>query len=172
MTHFSTLVPKHLLPQSVLIGPTLSNSTNAPKFVPYLMSHVDPNAGVAPPLKMNVVEKPFIKFEDGEMTVVPLLWLCFGRSGDKGDTSNIGKSASCYTYFRHFYIRTFKKNSGIIARKPEYYSYLRHFLTEERVFKYMKHLIKGRVKRYELPGCFTLNFVCTRSLGKMIKLLN
>lgn len=75
--------------------------------------------------------------------LVPLISICYGRSGDKGDTCNI----------------------GIVARKKEYYEYLIQNLTEEVVYNHMKHLVKGTVKRYYLPSLSAFNFVLTNSLG-------
>jgi len=74
---------------------------------------------------------------------VPLLEICVGRSGDKGDTANI----------------------GLIVRRPEFFDFLRAKLTSQVVKDYMSHLVKGIVKRYELPGIGGLNFVLTRALG-------
>nr|XP_055061919.1 uncharacterized protein LOC129444920 [Misgurnus anguillicaudatus] len=75
--------------------------------------------------------------------------LAYTRSGDKGDSSNI----------------------GVIARHPLYFPYLRKMLTAELVEKYFQHLIKKdqtelpSVVRYELPGIHGLNFVLRNSLG-------
>ncbi|MBH1964707.1 MAG: DUF1446 domain-containing protein [Comamonadaceae bacterium] len=74
---------------------------------------------------------------------VPLIRLAWGRSGDKGNTSNI----------------------GIIARRPEWLPLLRQELTEARVANYLKHLVDGAVTRYDLPGIHALNFVCEQALG-------
>jgi hypothetical protein len=74
---------------------------------------------------------------------VPLIALCIGRSGDKGDVCNI----------------------GIMCRRPEYFTLVKQQLTAEAVQKYMKHLVFGKVVRYELPGTSAFNFVCTRALG-------
>mgnify|MGYP006940086843 CR=1 FL=1 len=74
---------------------------------------------------------------------VPLLTIAQGRSGDKGDIANI----------------------GIIARKPEYFEVIKRQLDSQVVHHYMRHLIQGKVSRYELPGTKSFNFVCTRSLG-------
>ena len=82
----------------------------------------------------------------GPSVRVPLVRLCFGRSGDKGDTVNI----------------------GVVARKPEYLPLLRSVLTEEAVESYFAHAIDpaaGTVTRYDLPGIHGMNFVMTSSLG-------
>ena len=80
----------------------------------------------------------------GETVEVPLIRLAWARSGDKGDTSNI----------------------GIIARKPEWLPLLRQQLTEARVAQHLAHLMTGhKVTRYELPGIHAFNFVCEQALG-------
>jgi hypothetical protein len=89
---------------------------------------------------------------DGPCVEVPLVRLAWGRSGDKGDNSNI----------------------GIIARHPELLPLLRHQLTEARVAAWLGHLMQGTVTRFELPGIHALNFLCTRALdgGGMASLRN
>lgn len=74
---------------------------------------------------------------------VPLIRLAWARSGDKGDTSNI----------------------GIIARHPALLPLLRAQLTEARVAEWLAHLVKGPVARYEVPGIGAFNFVCEQALG-------
>jgi hypothetical protein len=79
----------------------------------------------------------------GDHVVLPLVALAYARSGDKGDTANI----------------------GVIARHPELLSVLRSQLTAQRVKAHFVHLVYGDVCRYELPGVSALNFVMTRALG-------
>ncbi len=74
---------------------------------------------------------------------VPLIRLAWARSGDKGDTSNI----------------------GVIARHPALLPLLRTQLTEARVADWLAHLVKGPVSRYEVPGIGAFNFVCEQALG-------
>lgn len=87
-----------------------------------------------------------------DRTQVPLIRLAWGRSGDKGDTSNI----------------------GIIARRPEWLPLLRVHLTPERVQQWLGHLVHGTVTRYDVPGIHALNFVCAQALdgGGMASLRN
>jgi hypothetical protein len=86
------------------------------------------------------------------MLEVPLIRVARGRSGDKGDTANI----------------------GIIPRRPEWLPLLRGQLTEAAVAAWLAHLVKGSVTRFDLPGIHALNFVCTRALdgGGMASLRN
>ncbi len=83
---------------------------------------------------------------------VPLIRLAWARSGDKGDSSNI----------------------GVIARRPEWLQLLRDQLSEERVAAWLAHLVKGRVTRYDVPGIHALNFLCAQALdgGGMASLRN
>jgi hypothetical protein len=81
--------------------------------------------------------------EEGDTVTVPLIRLAYARSGDKGDTSNI----------------------GVIARKPEYLPLLRAQLTCATVAAHLAHLVRGEVTRYDLPGIGALNFVCEQALG-------
>jgi hypothetical protein len=86
------------------------------------------------------------------MLEVPLIRVAWGRSGDKGDTANV----------------------GIVARRPEWLPVLRAQLTEETVAAWLAHLVKGSVTRFDVPGIHALNFVCTRALdgGGMASLRN
>ena len=74
---------------------------------------------------------------------VCLLNICHARSGDKGDTGNI----------------------GLIARKPEYYPIIRKYVTQEAVKRHFEGICFGKVERYELPNIYALNFLLHNSLG-------
>jgi hypothetical protein len=73
----------------------------------------------------------------GRAKRVRLLDLAHARSGDKGDTANV----------------------GLIALKPEYYSILAKQVTAARVARHFKGMITGPVERYELPNLHALNFL-------------
>lgn len=72
-----------------------------------------------------------------------LLQIAHARSGDKGDTGNV----------------------GVIARKPEYYPLLTKYLTRERVKKHFEGICFGDVERFEMPNLYALNFLLHNSLG-------
>jgi len=74
---------------------------------------------------------------------VPLIKLAYGRSGDKGNSANI----------------------GILARKPEYVAILRDQLTADAVKQYFAHFVEGRVERFEIPGLQGFNFLMHSALG-------
>lgn len=68
---------------------------------------------------------------------VQLRHLAHARSGDKGDTANV----------------------GLIALKPEYYEILRREVTVARVRRHFRGMITGDVERFELPNLGALNFL-------------
>jgi hypothetical protein len=74
---------------------------------------------------------------------IQLTKLAHARSGDKGDTANI----------------------GLIALKESYYSVLVREVTAERVKAHFKGICKGSVERFELPNLCALNFLLHESLG-------
>src|SRR5690606_25435628 len=84
-----------------------------------------------------------INTEETGTIEVPLIRLAWARSGDKGDTSNI----------------------GVIAPRPEWLPLLREQLTTEAVKAHLAHAVKGTVTRFEVPGIAAFNFVCTQALG-------
>ena len=74
---------------------------------------------------------------------IQLLKLAHARSGDKGDTANI----------------------GLIALRPEYYPILVREVTAERVKDHFAGICLGKVERFELPNLGALNFLLHESLG-------
>ncbi len=74
---------------------------------------------------------------------VPLAVIAHARSGDKGDTCNI----------------------GVIARAPEVYPWLRRTLTAALVKRRFRGICRGRVERHEVPNLRALNFLLHESLG-------
>jgi hypothetical protein len=139
---FSCLVAKDQLaaPRVILNGEeiTVPISTFSPTSHP--ANRDDKNAAAV----NNTVAEGFAIERRSEHAgeTVPLMALAHGRSGDKGDTSNI----------------------AIIARRPEYLPLLRVELTAERVRAYLSHLVHGEVTRYEVPGLNALNFLLTDAL--------
>jgi hypothetical protein len=111
--------------------------------------------GRVPAARPEPVEGPAVASTSSERTdwvEVPLIRLAWARSGDKGDSSNI----------------------GVIARRPEWLPLLREQLTEQRVAAWLAHLVQGSVTRYDVPGIHALNFLCTQALdgGGMASLRN
>ena len=76
------------------------------------------------------------------MARLALVHLAHARSGDKGNTANI----------------------GIIAYRPTDYGILCSQVTAERAKDHLAPLGTGDVERYELPGLYALNFVVRDAL--------
>jgi hypothetical protein len=83
-------------------------------------------------------------FLPSERTVrVRLLKLCLARSGDKGDTANI----------------------GVIARSEAVYDWVLENLTAAFVKRHFADVCDGEVERHDLPNLLAVNFLLHRSLG-------
>ena len=74
---------------------------------------------------------------------VRLVDIAHARSGDKGDTANV----------------------GVIAMRSEWYPLLARELTRERVAAHFRGMITGDVDRFELPNLDALNFLLHGALG-------
>jgi len=74
---------------------------------------------------------------------VPLSQVAHTRSGDKGDTCNI----------------------GVIALNETDYPALLREVTAERVKRHFGALVRGEVERFELPNLGALNFLLHGALG-------
>jgi hypothetical protein len=68
---------------------------------------------------------------------VRLVDIAHARSGDKGDTANV----------------------GVIALEARWYEPLRKFVTRDRVADHFRGIIEGEVERFELPNLNALNFL-------------
>lgn len=69
--------------------------------------------------------------------------IAHGRSGDKGDTSNV-----C-----------------VFARDPKDYPFLKRVLTVDRVRAHFGDMVKGDIVRYEVDTLHGMNFVMQKALG-------
>jgi hypothetical protein len=74
---------------------------------------------------------------------IPLARIAHTRSGDKGDTCNV----------------------GVIAYDEAHYPALLREVTSERVKRHFGELVQGPVERFELPNLGALNFLLHRALG-------
>jgi hypothetical protein len=84
-----------------------------------------------------------LRSSSGHLATMPLRKLCYGRSGDKGDTCNI----------------------GLVARSQEIYHWMFRELTTERIKDYFAEICQGEVQRFELPNLLAFNFLLHRALG-------
>jgi len=130
--YHSCLISRDLVPLKVIVG----SKENLPRtYIPKEISNQTspPEIPLPPAFNQTIYNG----------VTVPLIALVYGRSGDKGDTCNI----------------------GIMARKKEFYPLLKSTVTEKVVHNYFSHVVKGKVKRFELPGISGFNFILTQSLG-------
>jgi hypothetical protein len=74
---------------------------------------------------------------------IRLLDIAHARSGDKGDTANV----------------------GLIALRDEWYPILERYVTRDAVAEHFARVITGSVERFELPNLFALNFLLHGALG-------
>lgn len=74
---------------------------------------------------------------------IRLIDIAHARSGDKGDTANV----------------------GVIALREEFYPLLVKYLTLERVRRHFHGIVFGEVERFELPNLWALNFLLHEALG-------
>lgn len=91
------------------------------------------------------IVRPNLDCDMATAPTLPLVKLAWARSGDKGNTANI----------------------GVIARRPDYFPWIKNALTEARVGHFMEHCFNGesRIEAWELPGICALNFLLHNSLG-------
>lgn len=68
---------------------------------------------------------------------VRLVDIAHARSGDKGDTANV----------------------GVIALEPRWYETIEKFVTRDSVARHFEGMIEGQVERFELPNLNALNFL-------------
>ncbi len=128
----SFLIEKSLVPSIVDMG---DQSTGIPAHIPSkTLQAADPLSSISTDeeLRENVPSVP-----------VRLVKLAYARSGDKGDSANI----------------------GVIAREAEFLPVLRTELTSSTVAAYFAHVLEGKVTRYELPGINAFNFMLEGALG-------
>jgi hypothetical protein len=74
---------------------------------------------------------------------VPLMRIAHARSGDKGDTANI----------------------GLIGRSAACYVWMRENVTAARVKAWFDGIARGEVHRFLVPNLWALNFLLEESLG-------
>ena len=129
---FSFLFPKSNLPAKI----QLNDDT--------IEYRIDENQDFSDVIHSSKKEEISADLEVGNMNY-KLADLAYARSGDKGDSCNI----------------------GIVARNPKFLPYIKKYLTEEAVTDYFKHFIEenGKVTRFDVPGINGVNFLLEKSLG-------
>ncbi|MGQ0631374.1 MAG: acyclic terpene utilization AtuA family protein [Sporichthyaceae bacterium] len=134
--HWPALIPRHLVHATVTVdGVTEQISSAAPAYSDVSL----PPAPIAQQTPADDAQS----LPESDLATVPLMQLCIARSGDKGDSSNV----------------------GIRARSPEIYHWMLGALTADVVKEHFKGICEGEVDRFLLPNLLALNFLLHESLG-------
>ena len=128
--HWGALIPRSAVTATVAFGGAVEQ----------ISSLAPPTSSV--PYQGSSVALPVVP-TGGETVTVPLVRLCLARSGDKGDTANV----------------------GVAARSPEVYGWLVENLTGEVVRQHFKGVVNGPVEVHPLPNLLAVNFLLHESLG-------
>ncbi|MDE5422576.1 DUF1446 domain-containing protein [Ancylomarina sp. DW003] len=137
ITYWPTLIPKSLIQTTVHVLDSAGEIKET-----YDIDSILGNESDFTPVNGEISSEKEDEFSQMEMIVVPLRDVCMARSGDKGDTFNI----------------------GVLARSEKIYSYLKVKLTSDVVKSMFAGICKGKVKRYELDNLLALNFLLEESL--------
>ncbi|MDD9951666.1 MAG: DUF1446 domain-containing protein [Zetaproteobacteria bacterium] len=105
--------------------------------------HYDPYTVVERATSAEVPQTELLSPGVEEGLFLPLGALCLARSGDKGDSVNI----------------------GLLARCADAYSFIRESITAAWVKTIFRDLCDGKVTRYELTQLRGLNFILENALG-------
>ncbi len=126
---FSCLVPKGEVSVSVRVDQRSASWTPSPA-----------TAGIA----AQTAPRRYAAFAplEGARVAVPLVRLAWARSGDKGNTENI----------------------GVLARHADFLPVIAQELTAARVAEYFAYCVEGPVRRYDVPGLQAFNFVLENAL--------
>jgi hypothetical protein len=128
--HWGALIPRQVVTATVAVDGTIERISSA---VPE--GHTSPYVAQEATLATVV--------SGGETVTVPLVRLCLARSGDKGDTANV----------------------GVAARSPEVYAWLVQHLTGDVVKQHFKGVVNGEVDVHPLPNLLAVNYLLHESLG-------
>lgn len=144
--YWPSLIPQHAAPANLELWSQERGAKEHERLS--FVEHISwpETGGVAEPAR--ALEDPFSTAILSQLSSlpeieVPLMSIAHARSGDKGDTANV----------------------GLIGRSPACYVWLRENVTAERVKRWFRGTVKGDVHRYLVPNLWALNFLLDESLG-------
>lgn len=149
VSYWPALMPQKHAPSRVVLvtqAKTPAGAAAAPTTSRVLVDALEwPETGGDPNVFSPLVDAyAALVLPQGSPTVrVPLMAIAHARSGDKGDTSNI----------------------GLIGRSPACYVWLRDNITADAVKAWFSHVCGGAVTRHLVPNLWSLNFLLEESLG-------
>jgi hypothetical protein len=137
--YWPALISRDRVPMRVVVGDdevdvaTGPSAASPPRLGPQPQAPPEGGAPTPPPAVS----------PEGPLVRVPLSRLCLARSGDKGDTANV----------------------GVLARSPAIYAWMLEHVTPEFVKARFGEMVKGAVERSEIPNLLAVNFLLHESLG-------
>jgi hypothetical protein len=153
VSYWPALIPKtSVVPQIALLTET---KLGAPLQVPQPMPPIPHGFSSVPKNDTDVVQNPSQPLKSallpapGSMSVpkgyqrLPLSCICLARSGDKGDSANI----------------------GLLARSPEAFEYILKGVSAQKIKDLFQDFCFGSVIRYQVPRILGLNFILENALG-------
>lgn len=139
IAYWPSLVDKAHLELTIWQVDQKGNESKVVSFNP--SSHSNPSS--SDPLKPTAnIEVSESIINESDLVEIPLSRLCLARSGDKGNSTNL----------------------GVLARSAEVYDHLKQILTEQLIKEWFSDICMGEVRRYELTNLLALNFVLHEAL--------
>jgi hypothetical protein len=141
--YWPALIDRSSVPMRVVVG---ADEVDVPQLEIVARGQVKPPnlASAAPVDAPFTAERPPPRpSADGATAKVPLSRLCLARSGDKGDTCNV----------------------GVLARSEAIYGWMVEHLTPAFVKERFADICRGEVERHEVPNLLAVNFLLHESLG-------
>jgi hypothetical protein len=140
VSYWPALVPRALVLASVRLLEERDGALEETRTSGPLPWPPTPGPGVQP---LDALDPWTLAAGDGPTVRVPLLRIAHARSGDKGDTVNI----------------------GLIGRSGHCYAWLRDNISAALVKDWFRSHCKGRVERHPVPRLWALNFLLEETLG-------
>lgn len=142
VSYWPALVPQEVALAKVWVGESLASTAGISTIHQSPELHW-PRTGGTSDVSIPAADPHSWNAQRGSITrKLPLWAIAHARSGDKGDTANI----------------------GLIARSPECYAWLRDNIEAADVKKWFASLCKGAVTRHVVPNLWSLNFLLEETL--------
>lgn len=138
ITYWPTLIPKTCISSWVHVLDFDGKIIESEEIPSKLGNEVELNLNKSP----ENAEYKLASETESIVVSVPFRRICLARSGDKGDTVNI----------------------GVLARSSAIYQFLKTELTSEKVAKMFSGIAKGKVSRFEIDNLMALNFLLEEAL--------
>ncbi len=140
MSYWPTLIPKEEV-TAVVTSFDLAGEIVSTHYIKSILGSESSDIETGDPAEIAIHPEKKISLNQSG-TKIKFKDICLARSGDKGDTANI----------------------GIIARSPEIYEYIKVNLTAGEIKNMFSSLCKGKVLRYQMDNIGGLNFLLEASL--------